>query len=96
MAETNQRLRLLKQWNQAVFEKVPDFDVPHILDKILVAHSSWGTPEQTRGYLKFLRFSNLYWISNLFLFDSHGRSAQWYCQALTPDTWENLHFDQYF
>ena len=46
MAETNQRLRLLKQWNQAVFEKVPDFDVPHILDKILVAHSSWGTPGQ--------------------------------------------------
>ena len=38
----------------------------------------------------------LYWISNLFLFDSHGRSARWYCQALTLDTWENLHFVQYF
>ena len=38
----------------------------------------------------------LYWISNLFLFDSHGRSARWYCQALTLDSWENLHFVQYF
>ena len=35
---------------------------------------------------KMIRFwvrDVLYWISNLFLFDSHGRSARWYFQALT-------------
>ena len=35
---------------------------------------------------KMIRFGVrdvLYWISNLFLFDSPGRSARWYFQALT-------------